>query len=55
MNRINEVITNELLHKINKIKEAEGIKEVRIGILRILDNLSITEEEKKDENLSVGK
>lgn len=45
MNRINrEVTTNELLHKI---KETEGLKEVMMGSLRILDNLSRTPEEKE--------
>ena len=42
MNRINEVTTNELLHKI---RVTEGLQQVMMGSLRILDNLSRTPDE----------
>ena len=49
MENKNNVTANELLLKV---KETEGLKEVMMGSLRILDNLSRTpEEEKKDKNL----
>ena len=47
MNR--EVTANELLHKV---RETEGLEEVMMGCLRILDNLSRTpEEEEASKNL----
>ena len=39
MNRINEVMTNQLLHKV---EVTEGLQQVMMGSLRILDNLSRT-------------
>ena len=39
MNNYNNVTANELLLKV---KETEGLNEVRMGCLRILDNLSRT-------------
>ena len=47
MNR--EVTASELLHKV---RETEGLEEVMMGSLRILDNLSRTpEEEEASKNL----
>ena len=43
-NKISEVMTNELLHKV---EVTEGLNEVRMGCLRILDNLSRTPEEEE--------
>ena len=43
MNRINrEVMNNKLLHKV---EVTEGLQQVMMGSLRILDNLSRTPEE----------
>ena len=44
MKKENNVTVNELLHKI---KETENLNEIMMGCLRILDNLSRTEEEAK--------
>ena len=49
MKKENNVTANELLLKV---KETEGLKDVMMGCLRILDNLSRTpEEEEKSEKL----
>ena len=49
MRKNNNVTADELLLKA---KETEGLNEVRMGCLRILDNLSRTpEEEEKSKNL----
>ena len=48
-NKISEVTANELLLKL---KETEGLKDVMVGCLRILDNFSRTpDEEEKTKNL----
>ena len=48
-NKISEVMTNELLHKV---EVTEGLQQVMMGCLRILDNLSRTpEEEEASKNL----
>ena len=48
-NKIREVAANELLHKV---EVTEGLNEVMMGCLRILDNLSRTpEEEEASKNL----
>ena len=45
----NNVTADELLHKV---EVTEGLNEVRMGCLRILDNLSRTpDEEEKSKNL----
>ena len=45
----NNVTANELLHKV---EVTEGLNEVRMGCLRILDNLLRTpDEEEKSKNL----
>ena len=44
MKKENNVTVNELLHKV---KETENLNEIMMGCLRILDNLSRTEEEAK--------
>lgn len=41
-NKISEVMRNELLHKV---EVTEGLQQVMMGSLRILDNLSRTPEE----------
>ena len=49
MRKNNNVTANELLHKV---EVTEGLNEVLMGSLRILDNLSRTpEEEEKSKNL----
>ena len=49
MRKNNNVTADELLHKV---EVTEGLNEVRMGCLRILDNLSRTpEEEEKSKNL----
>ena len=45
MKKENNVTVNELLHKI---KETENLNEIMMGCLRILDNLSRTEETAKN-------
>ena len=45
MKKENNVTVNELLHKI---KETEQLNEIMMGCLRILDNLSRTEETAKN-------
>ena len=42
MEKENNVTVNELLHKV---KETEGLNEVMMGCLRILDNFSRTQEQ----------
>ena len=44
MKKENNVTVNELLHKV---KETENLNDIMMGCLRILDNLSRTEEEAK--------
>ena len=44
MENKNNVTVNELLHKV---KETENLNEIMMGCLRILDNLSRTEETAK--------
>ena len=49
MSKKNNVTANELLHKV---EVTEGLNEVMMGCLRILDNLSRTpEEEEASKNL----
>ena len=49
MSKNNNVTANELLHKV---EVTEGLSEVMMGCLRILDNLSRTpEEEEASKNL----
>ena len=49
MENKNNVTANELLHKV---EVTEGLNEVMMGCLRILDNLSRTpDEEEKSKNL----
>ena len=48
-NKISEVMTNELLHKV---EVTESLNEVMMGCLRILDNLSRTsDQQEKTKNL----
>ena len=44
MENKNNVTLNELLHKV---KETEGLNDIMMGCLRILDNLSRTPEEEE--------
>ena len=44
MSKNNNVTADELLHKV---EVTEGLNEVRMGCLRILDNLSRTPEEEE--------
>ena len=49
MSKNNNVTANELLHKV---REAEGLENVMVGCLRILDNLSRTsDQQEKTKNL----
>jgi hypothetical protein len=43
-NKISEVMRNELLHKV---EVTEGLQQVMMGSLRILDNLSRTPDEEE--------